>query len=230
MASEARVLAARGVIPGRIVPLGEGAALLLGGIGPAAAHSAARTLADAGARALAAFGVAGALADGVRSGTLFCPDLILGDDGRGSIPDPAWRDALLARLATVSSPVLRTGSLLSTSQPLLSATDKMRAHSHHAALAVDMESAAVAAVAKERGLPFVALRAIVDEAGDTVPAALLACLDAWGRPRQPAFAAALVRHPALFAHLPGLAWRMRHAQHAMREAANAAGHAFGWNR
>jgi hypothetical protein len=38
MAAEARVLAPRGVVPDRIVPLGEGAALLLGGMGPAAAQ------------------------------------------------------------------------------------------------------------------------------------------------------------------------------------------------
>ena len=230
MAAEARVLAPRGVVPDRIVPLGEGAALLLGGMGPAAAHGAAAALADGGARALATFGVAGALAEGVRNGTLFCPDLILGDDGREGIPDPAWRTALLARLAAVSSPVLRTGTLLSISRPPLGAADKTQAGSRYAATAVDMESAAVAAVAKERGLPFLALRAIVDEAGDTVPSALLGGLDAWGRPRRWAFAATLARHPMLLAYLPGLASRMRHALRALHEAADAAGHAFGWSR
>jgi adenosylhomocysteine nucleosidase len=112
--------------------------------------------------------------------------------------------------------------------PLLTASAKTSAHHHHAALAVDMESAAVAAVARARGLPFVCVRAIVDEVNDTVPLALHDSVDAWGRPRPLGLIAALCRHPSVLADLPRLYSRMQRATRALRVAAKAMGPTLGW--
>jgi hypothetical protein len=43
-----------------------------------------------------------------------------------------------------------------------------------------MESAAIAAAAERHGLPFIAVRAVLDEADHTVPSAILAAVDESG--------------------------------------------------
>lgn len=228
LASEAEALIARSAQPERLTPLADGAALWLSGMGPAAAQRAARGLADAGAKALAVFGVAGALDARLRNGTLFCPERIVDESGDDYMTDPRWRARLLQRLATMQS-LYTQGSLLSVQTPLLTSSAKTGAYRDHAALAVDMESAAVAAVARERGLPFVCLRAIVDEVADAVPIALHDSVDAWGNPRPLGLIAALCRHPSLLADLPRLYSRMQRATHALRAAAEATGPTLGWS-
>lgn len=228
LAAEARVLAHRAVAPDRPIRLGEGRCLWLCGMGPSAAHEAAEALVREGADALAVFGVAGGLAPGLRSGTLFCPSRVIDAAGREYQPTPDWQAALASRLRTTAHPVRDNGTLLGLDAPLLGVADKQAMHARHQALAVDMESTAVAAVASERQVPFVVLRAIVDECDDDVPLTLQSAVDAWGRPRTLALLAALGRHPGLLAQLPRLASRMRQATRALRAAADAAGD--GWAR
>jgi adenosylhomocysteine nucleosidase len=229
LASEASALTTRKVHPERIISLANGAGLWLSGMGPAAARSAAHALADKGAAALAVFGVAGALDSSLRSGTLFCPEWILDDSGQDYAPDPRWRTSLLQQLSAATLPVLETGKLLSMPIPLLTTAAKIAARDCHAALAVDMESAAVAAVARDRHLSFMALRAIVDEMDDTIPTALHASVDAWGRPRPLNLIVALARRPSLLTYLPALHTRMQQATHTLRTAGDAMGPTLGWH-
>ena len=93
----------------------------------------------------------------------------------------------------------------------------------HQSLAVDMESAAIAMVAGEHRLPFLVLRAIVDEREDNVPAELQDGIDAWGRPRALSMLGTLLRHPRLLTALPPLAARMGKATRALHLAVQAAG-------
>lgn len=205
------------------MPLGEGCGLWLSGMGQQAAREAALALVNAGATALAVFGVAGALAPGVRNGTLLCPACVIDERGNDYLPTPAWCAELLQRLAAASLPVVAGGSLLSLPAPLFSGTAKMSMRQRHMAVAVDMESAAVAAVASEHHLPFVVLRAIIDEHDDDIPVALQGSIDEWGRPRALPMLALLARHPSLLARLPSLSGRMRSATRALRAAVTAAG-------
>lgn len=223
LAAEARALTRQPLPPGQLIALGEGCGLWLGGMGLEAAREAALALVHAGATALAVFGVAGALAPGVRSGTLLCPACIIDERGNDYFPTPTWRAALLKRLVTTQQPILVEGCLLSLPSPLLDGTAKMAMRQRHMAVAADMESAAVAAVASEHGLPFVALRAIIDEHDDDIPAAFQSGIDAWGRPQLLSMLALLGRHPGLLAHVPGLSRRMRKATRALHAAAEAAG-------
>ncbi|GGA12500.1 purine and other phosphorylase-like protein, family 1 [Dyella caseinilytica] len=228
LASEAKALTPRSTQPDSITPLADGSALCLSGMGPAAARRAAHALADAGATALAVFGVAGALDECLRSGSLCCPERILDETDHTYAVDSAWHARLHQQLALTQRPLYTNGSLLSVQTPLLTTTDKTAAYDRFAALAVDMESAAVAEAAYERKLPFVVLRAIVDEAGDTIPAALNNSIDAWGRPRTLRLIAALCRDPSVLADLPRLYSRMQRATQALRAAAEATGPALAW--
>jgi adenosylhomocysteine nucleosidase len=148
------------------------------GIGPQAAGAAAEHLAWSGAAGLVSFGYAGALQGGLRSGTLILPDEILEADGTRHRTDSAWLAALSAAIAP-EVPVV-TGTLLSKPHMLTSAEDKHAAHAATGAVAVDMESGAIAAVAGRHGLPFIAVRAVLDEAAQTVPSAVLAAVDETG--------------------------------------------------
>jgi hypothetical protein len=227
LALEAKALTTNTVYPERFTPLANGASLWLSGMGPTAARIAAQGLADKGATALATFGVAGALQAGLRCGTLFCPARVLDDNGHGYTPEPAWRTSLLQRLEATGLSVLDAGDLISMPIPLLTTAAKIAAHDRYAAAAVDMESAAVAAVAKDRNLPFLALRAIVDEVDDTVPAELHESVDAWGRPRPLKLIVALSRRPSLLTYLPGLHSRMQQATGALHAAVSATGPTLG---
>jgi len=227
LASEAGTLGSHTARPGHITALTDGAALQLSGMGPAAARHAAEMLADAGAAALAVFGVAGALSPQLRNGALFCPERVLDEDGHAYGTDMEWRIRLQQQLAMT---LHMQGALLSVASPLLTAATKANAYRQYGALAVDMESAAVAAVAQQRGLPFLVLRAIVDECADTIPAALNGSVDAWGRPRLLRLLAAICRHPSLCGELPRLYSRMQTATQALRTVATAMGPSLGWHR
>ena len=223
LASEAKALTSQHTQPDRITPLAADAAMWLSGMGPAAARRAALGLANAGATALAVFGVAGALDGCLRSGSLCCPERVLDEAGQVHVVDSVWHARLRQQLEETGLPLYTNGSLLSVQAPLLTHADKTAAYERCAALAVDMESAAVAEVAHERGLPFVVLRAIVDEASDTIPTALNNSVDAWGRPRPLGLIAALCRHPSVLSDLPRLYSRMQRATLALRAAAKATG-------
>lgn len=230
LTSEARTLAEHAAKPGRITMLADGVSLCISGMGPKAARHAAEVLVAAGAAALAVFGVAGALSDQLSNGMLFCPERVLDEEGRTYVTDSAWRASLQQQLSAVSKLLTARGTLLSVTSPLLTAAAKTAAHQRHTALAVDMESAAVATVAQEHGLPFVVLRAIVDELDDGIPEALNDSVDAWGRPRPLRLIAAFCRQPSLVSELPRLYSRMQRATQALRTAVEATGPTLGWHR
>ncbi|RDS79475.1 purine and other phosphorylase-like protein, family 1 [Dyella monticola] len=212
------------------MPMAEGAALYLSGMGPVAARQAAQQLAESGAVALSVFGVAGALSEQLRNGVLFCPECVLDEEGRSYPTDDRWRASLQQQLSRTAFPLRMDGTLLTAAAPLLTAAAKVTAHQRYGTLAVDMESAAVAAVARERDLPFIVLRAIVDEAQDAIPPALNGSVDAWGRARLLRLMAAMCGHPLLLGELPRLYSRMQRATQALRAAAQATGPTLGWHR
>ena len=73
------------------------------------------------------------------------------------------------------------GSLWGGGAVLATAADKAALFRRSGAVAVDLESAAVARVARRRGLPFAVLRAVCDPAERDLPPAALIALDPAGR-------------------------------------------------
>lgn len=220
--AEAATLTRDIVHPDCLTPLANSAGLWLSGMGPVAARTAALALVEAGAQALATFGVAGALDPRLRSGTLLCPARVVDQHGRAYATDPIWRERLQQRLAIAGLTAWVDITLVSLAKPLSTAAAKRAAHKQYRAAAVDLESAAVAAVAARHDLPFMVLRAIVDEREDELPEALQAAIDAWGQPRWAQLFAVVCRHPGLLTHLPRLSARMNQALAALGAAARAA--------
>ena len=160
---------------------------------PHGAEAAARRLVRAGARGLVSFGVAGGLDPSLPPGSLVIPTEIYDDEIVYSCDQE-----LAARWG-----ILR-GRLLTSRTAFATAAEKASAFAATGAVAVDMESGPVARVAREHNLPFVALRAICDPAGFSLPPAALVALDGNGHIKPLRLLASLLRQPTQIRELLAL--------------------------
>jgi adenosylhomocysteine nucleosidase len=211
LAAEARTLGPAARHGAELRQLPDGALVAVSGIGRAAAAAAARRLVLAGASALASFGMAGGLDPTLICGAVLLPDEVIAGDDSGS-PNTVsetsreWRRRL--RAALPDSCIACGGRLLTSERPIGHPDGKADVWRSSGAAAVDMESAAIAQVAGQAGLPFVALRVIVDTAGDELPAAVIAASGA-GRLRVGRLIAGLLRTPGEIGALIRLSARYR---------------------
>lgn len=151
----------------------------LSGVGDARAENAAHRLVDRGATALVSWGVAGGLDPDLEPGTVVLPDVVFHADGSSQEVDLAWRDRLVTRLQ--GQVFTSTLPLVHSTQPVTAPAEKNELHRRTGAAAVDMESAAVAAIAAEMGIPFIVVRVVVDAAGVRLPEVALTMCDEEGR-------------------------------------------------
>lgn len=192
--------------------IGDGTLVALSGIGYVAAAGAAHALIDAGATALVSWGMAGGLDPALHAGTICLPNVVISREGASFGTDHHWRElvgaAIAARLTVVG------GKLLTSMRAIENVAGKAEAFRETGAAAVDMESVAVAEVAAGRGLPFIAVRVIVDTAGDKLPDAVLAASNA-GQVRFSRLMQELMRSPQDLVPLCRLAKRYRAATRAL---------------
>jgi len=210
----------------RDIRLPDGTRLLCArsGVGADRALSAARWLADAGVTALAVVGISGGLDPSLRSGDLVVAETVL--EYGGGAAHGEWRtDAVRADLlcATLAAEALRVrrGAVIAASRAVLTAEGKGPLHGRWGALAVDLESAAVARAASERKLPLVVLRAVCDTADQSVPPDLLDALDGDGSVRPSILLGTLARRPRLVLDLLRMARAFSTALASLRHAWSA---------
>lgn len=183
---------------------------------PEEAAAAARSMAAHGASGLVSFGVAGGLDPSLGAGVIVIASSVIGPDGAAIQAHEPWVKALLRVDGAFDS-----GAVFGSDRPVMTALDKRRLFRRHGALAVDMESHPVAAAATDAGIPFVAIRAIGDPAGRSVPRAALAGLMPDGRTRALPVLAGLLRRPRDFAGIWRLARETDRALDALRVAVGA---------
>ncbi len=195
------------------------------GIGPARAARAARRLLDEGCGALLSFGIAGGLDPALVPGTAVVAEAVVAPDGRRFATEPAWHGALFAVLAgqTEASAAAIAGSDAVVATP----GDKRRLFEATGAVAVDMESHAVAAVADEARVPFLVLRLVSDSAAGLIPPVAMKGVGLNGRERHLAVAAALLRRPGDLPALLRLRRDSARAFRSLRRVALLAGPGFG---
>jgi adenosylhomocysteine nucleosidase len=182
--------------------------IAIGGGGYEGAHAAAERAVRDGAEALLSFGLAGGLDPGLRPGTLLLPAEVIIDGLRISTDA-----ALRARFGTAPSP-----PLLGAAAPVASAADKRRLFEATGAVAVDLESGAVARVATAHRLPFAVLRAVCDPAGRDLPPAALIALDRHGAIGLARVLGSVLTHPGQLPSLAALAADATAARRALRLA------------
>lgn len=151
--------------------------LLQGGIGRERARRAVAAAAkEFDLRGIWSLGFVGGLHDALRPGALVCPAVVLDDvdpaDGRVEA-DPS-HGPVSAALRGVGLAV-EVGPLISVGDPLRTAEAKRAVNRRTGAVAVDMEAAGVARAACDLGIPWIALKAVVDAVEDPLPAFLAAC-------------------------------------------------------
>jgi adenosylhomocysteine nucleosidase len=199
------------------------------GPGQARAHSAAGSLLDVGATALLSFGVAGGCNPELPSGTVVLSTGVrdIADGGQGELlyTNREWQRRIKFRL--LGTVLVEEAMIASAAVPVTGAADKRLLHADLNAAAVDMESAAIAHAAIEAGVPFMALRAILDTADTTLPPAALAGLGPDGDPQVSAVIRALCRRPQDLAALIRLGFANAKARRALERAAAAAAPLFG---
>jgi hopanoid-associated phosphorylase len=175
------------------------AIVAISGGDPAESLAHAEALLRQGIAGLMSFGLAGGLAPGLAPGTLVLATGIMGRD-RVRATDAAWRARMAANL-----PGAVPGLILAGEYVIAGATDKGRHYRETAALAVDMESGAVALAAERANVPFMAMRAIADPAERSLPPAALVGLTASGGYAIGAVLLSILREPRQIPALIGLA-------------------------
>jgi len=193
-------------------PLG----VIQSGPGPERAASAATAALASGASGLLSFGLAGALRAGLEPGAVLLPRRVRAAAGPSFDVDSEWHAALAAAVRNLGL-VPALDDLLSVPSAITSVAAKAEAAADGAA-AADMESAAIAAVAARAGARFVALRVVVDAAGDELPADVEHWIDARGERRIGAALAAAL-NPMQWRGLWVLAQRYRAARHTLARLA-----------
>ena len=153
--------------------------LCISGMGVERARAAADQMLAAGIRRLLVWGTAGGLDPALQVGTLFLPRVIhAADSGMRYEVSALFHEKLSSALTRLNVPLVRRGILVTTTQPLFTPSEKARAAHESGALMVDMEAAAVAAVAAQAGAEFAVLRVLLDDAGASLPPTVIAAVEA----------------------------------------------------
>ncbi len=195
-----------------------GISVACAGPGTANAVAAAGRLLDVGAQALVSFGVTGALAPIAQPGRLLLPrEVVTPDGGRFAVDEH-----LLAALAGQLAPFDPFGeALVGVGDAVLTVAGKRALRQATGAIAVDMESHALARLAVDRRVPFVVLRAVADSAEADLPSLALAGMAPDGRTRVWPVLRGLAARPQELPALLRLAMQMRRALATLRAAAPA---------
>jgi adenosylhomocysteine nucleosidase len=180
-----------------------------GGGTPDGADAAARHLVGQGVTALVSFGLAGGLDPALRPGTLIIPSVVLSNG------DTLSADASLAdRFGGFTGHTILAGSVVAAT-----GSAKRRLFAATQANAIDLESGAVAQIARARELPFVVVRAICDPADRDLPPAALIALDTDGGVGVAAVLRSVLGRPGQISGLLALARDAALARRALIRAA-----------
>jgi hopanoid-associated phosphorylase len=158
------------------------------------ARAGAERLVKMGVEALVSFGLAGGLDPAMVSGRLLLPEAVLLPDGRAIRTHEGWRQRL-AHLARAENLDPMTAPVAGSDRLLATAPDKRALFEATRALAVDMESHAVAVVAEQAGLPYVVVRAVADTSDEAIPSAAQKGLGPGGEIRHLAVLKQILLHP-----------------------------------
>lgn len=212
LAAEARTLGPRRRRPDGLFTTKNGTLVAVCGMGGSAATAAAHRLIDAGASGLVSWGMAGGLDPHLQAGTICLPRVVAARDGASCVTDSRWREILIAVIARRR--VVVGGQLLTSAAAIHDVAGKAAAFRDTGAVAVDMESLCVGEVAALHGVPFVAVRVIVDTARDAVPDFIMAA-SVDGQIDVPRLIWSLLRAPRDLKALLRLARRYRDAIRAL---------------
>jgi adenosylhomocysteine nucleosidase len=208
---------------GRTIPCKEGDRHLIrcAGIGAEPAQRAAETMVSQRVAALVSIGLGGGLDPELGTGHIVIASEVLHADLAAPLQswpthtpevERAYADFMHGGL------VVTRGRIVTVPHAVCTCRSKESLFKRTGALAVDMESSAVARVACQAGIPFFGLRVICDPAQMTVPQELVTCLKPDGRVRLSAVVRCLLRRPALLQEIIPVARSFALARQSLGQA------------
>ncbi len=192
---------------------------------PHRAREAASVLVSKGCRGLVSFGMAGGLDPSLKTGSLVIPEAVIAPGGRRYHTDAAWVNGLKKALSPDIS--VHGGGVLGTDAAVTSPAAKGELFEATGAVALDMESHIAAEAAARANLPFMAIRAVSDDAAGSVPDWVLGAIGEDGKPRTLAIAAGAVVRLWQIPDLIALARGSGKALAVLRRVASIPGLGFG---
>lgn len=189
--------------------------------------SAAQSLLDIGATALLSFGVCGGCRPDLPTGTVIVATGVrdMSTGGETLYTNREWQRRLKSLL--LGSVLLEDATIASVAEPVTDRDAKRNLFADLNAVAVDMESAAVARAAIDAGTPFIALRAILDDADTALPPTALSGMRDDGTTNTGAVLQGLLRRPHDLPGLIGLGAANTKVKRALTAAAGCAAPMFG---
>jgi adenosylhomocysteine nucleosidase len=175
-----------------------------------------RALDGGGADAIVSIGIAGGIAPRLQPGELIVASEVIDADGEILPVDAAWAATVRRMIGA------HDGAVLGALVPAGSAAAKAALFGRTGALAVDLESLAVARAAQNHRLPCLVMRAIADPAGRDLPPAALIALRPDGTADLVRIISSIVQHPGQIVDLVRLARDAGHALRALRRAVTTA--------
>ena len=163
------------------VQLGNNLIVTTCGIGAERAQKAANQLLEKNVTSLISWGTAGGLVDKLNEGDLILPGKIMSSSGQNYSANANWIKHIHNSL-NENSITIHYDLLANPEKILGSIQQKSEFQKKTGAVAVDMESAAIAKVAMERNVPFIAIRSIVDKSNMFIPACVLQNINEFGQP------------------------------------------------
>ncbi|MEI7464713.1 MAG: hypothetical protein WCJ87_05170 [Burkholderiales bacterium] len=218
--SESRTLCRQAVQVGERRDIGGYALLAVSGVGERRAEHAAQALVNAGVGGLVSWGCAAGLSPELPVGALCLPEFVVTVEGHRWPTDSAWRRSVTA---AAGAHVVFNGALAHASQVLASSAAKRELGAQASAVVADMESAAIARVAHQHGLPLLVVRSVVDPLGLTLPAVIADHIDESGRVPLAPLLQGLLRRPSDLLTLLKLASGFRASLASLRAVATCAG-------
>ncbi len=164
---EAQCLLKRRPRSGEIAEISQKNLVYISGMGAERARNAASYLLEHGATALMSWGTAAGLDPRIATGALVLPTSVISVEDDTFPVDPRLYEILARSLSGILQ--FREGALMSCATLLNSPGEKKALFSKTGAVIADMESVAIAKVAQDARVPFIAVRVVLDSAHDTVP-------------------------------------------------------------
>ena len=208
-----------------VFPADQRPAMRCAGAKSARAHALALELAEEGCQGLLSFGTAGGLTAEQPPGRVIIASSVTAPDGRVFETSKAWLNRV-QKIIGFDDGITIAGM---AGAALVVATPQTKKELGLAtnAVAVDMESHAVAAVAEEVGVPFMIIRAVADPVDRSIPEWVLGKISDHGAPRYGAILAGLAVHPWDLPALIRLKLDSDRALHSLRGVAGRLGPLFG---
>lgn len=226
---ELDTLTTKKVVKGQSVLLSKNLLLAYSGAGADNAENAANLLIQQGATRLISWGCAAALSPNLQSGDLVLADTVITHDGEHIELDHSYHKQLksvLEKLSVESKTrfALHQGALLESKDLVAKSSDKQQRYQQTRAVALDMESVAVAKVAAQHNIPFLAIRAIADPVSMDLPEAVSIALNSQGDVELLKLLKYLVTHPKELTGLITLGQQFSAAKRTLKTVASALEH------